>query len=104
MSITLKPGTRLLSNVCTTELITVRASAEPCELTIGGRPPALSAADREDSGPVIEGHAGGAQMGKRYVDADDTVELLCTKAGEGVPAIDGELLVLKEAKPLPASD
>jgi hypothetical protein len=43
-------------------------------------------------------------MGKRYVDADDTVELLCTKAGDGLPAVDGRLMQLKEAKALPASD
>ena len=46
----------------------------------------------------------GAAIGKRYVDEDDTVELLCTKPGEGVPALGGRPLTIKEAKPLPASD
>jgi hypothetical protein len=43
-------------------------------------------------------------MGKRYVDEADSVELLCTKPGDGLPALDGEVLQLKDAKPLPASD
>jgi len=30
--------------------------------------------------------------------------LLCTKAGSGAVAVNGELLQLKEAKALPASD
>ena len=43
-------------------------------------------------------------MGKRYVDAAGTVELLCVKPGKGTLAADGVALLLKEAKPLPASD
>ena len=67
-------------------------------------PPVLSAGDRDGSGSVVDGHGGGASMGKRYVDEADTIELLCTKAGDGVPAVGGELLRCKEAKALPASD
>ena len=44
------------------------------------------------------------QMGKRYVDADDTIELLCTKPGEGSLGLGDALLTIKESKPLPASD
>lgn len=104
MSITLKPGTRLFSAVCSTELITVKAPAGEVDLTIGGAEPVASAAERPDGGSVADGHGGGAQMGKRYVDDDDTLELLCTKAGDGLPGIGGEVLALKDAKPLPASD
>jgi hypothetical protein len=43
-------------------------------------------------------------MGKRYVDPDETVEVLCTKPGAGSLGIGDALLDLKEAKPLPASD
>jgi hypothetical protein len=103
MSITLKPGARLISSVCTTELITVKAPKDPIELTIGGVPPAASAAERA-GGEVVVGHRGGALMGKRYVDAADTIELLCTKAGDGVPAIGGVVLDVRGAKALPASD
>jgi hypothetical protein len=104
MPMTLKPGARLFSAVCTTELIAVRVPAGEAEITIGGVAPVSSAAERNAAGSVIDGHGGGAAMGKRYVDEAETIELLCTKAGEGVPALAGELLQLKEAKPLPASD
>ena len=104
MSMTLKPGARLFSAVCSTEMIAVKAPAGEVDVTIGGVAPVLSAADRDRSGSVVEGHGGGASMGKRYVDEAETVELLCTKAGEGVPAVGGELLQHKEAKALPASD
>lgn len=104
MSMTLKPGTRLFSSVCTTEMIAVKAPATEVDLTIGGVPPVASAGERSGSGTVADGHGGGAAMGKRYVDDADAVELLCTKAGDGVPALGGVLLHLKEAKALPASD
>ena len=104
MSMNLKPGARLFSAVCATEMITVKAPAGEVDITIGGVAPVLSAADRDGSSVATEGHAGGAAMGKRYVDETETVELLCTKAGAGVPAIGGQLLEIKGAKPLPASD
>jgi hypothetical protein len=104
MSIALKPGTRLYSAVCSTELIAVKAPAGEVELTIGGAPALTEAAGRDESAGVAEGHGGGALMGKRYVDEGDTIELLCTKPGDGLPALDGAPLVLKDAKPLPASD
>ncbi len=98
-----KPGTRLYGRACTTELMIIRAPADAVEITIGGLPSATSAADR-DGGSIAEGHGGGSLMGKRYVDAAGTVELLCTKAGEGAGAVNGELLEVKDAKPLPSSD
>ena len=104
MGITVKPGTRLFSAVCTTEMIAVKAPAGEVDVTIGGVPPVSSAGERDEGGSVVDGFGGGALMGKRYVDQSDSIELLCTKAGDGVPAIDGALLSLKEAKPLPASD
>jgi hypothetical protein len=104
MSITLKPGTRLFSAVCTTEMIAVKVPSGDVDLTIGGVAAISSAAERDGSGSVVDGHGGGVAMGKRYVDDADTVELLCTKPGDGVPALDGVPLELKEAKALPASD
>lgn len=104
MGMTLKAGTRVFSAVCRTELIAVKAPTGEVDLTIGGVAPVNSAAERTPMGAVAEGHDGGTAMGKRYVDAAETIELLCTKAGDGVPALGGELLQLKETKPLPASD
>jgi hypothetical protein len=104
MSLTLKPGTRLFSVVCTTEMIVVKASGEPVDLTIGGAEPVTADSERASGGTVADGHGGGSAIGKRYVDAAGSVELLVTKPGDGVPAIGGELLTIKDAKPLPASD
>ncbi len=43
-------------------------------------------------------------LGKRYVDAAGTLEVLCSKPGPGGLASGGEPLALKTAKPLPSSD
>lgn len=104
MAVPLKPGARVFSSVDTSEFVTVRAPAEPVELTIGGEPAVLEAVERDADRSPAPGHDGGAAVGKRYTDADNTVELLCTKAGAAVPAVGGVLLELKGAKPLPASD
>ena len=104
MSLTLKPGTRLFSVVCTTEMIVVKAAGAEVALTIGGAEPVTAAGDRSEAGDVAAGHGGGSAIGKRYVDSAGAIELLVTKPGEGVPAVGGELLTIKDAKPLPASD
>ncbi len=104
MPVTVKAGARLYGATCTTELIVVKTPATELELTIGGHPALTDASGRTGATDVAEGHGGGAGMGKRYVDSSGGVELLCTKAGEGLPAVAGEVLVLKDAKPLPASD
>ncbi|MDH3752486.1 MAG: hypothetical protein OEU32_01340 [Acidimicrobiia bacterium] len=100
----LRPGTRLKSTVCATEVIVVKAPADEIEVTCGGAamvdPPTAPA----ESGTPSSDAADGSQLGKRYVDADDSIELLCTKAGDGSLAAGGAAMVLKESKPLPASD
>ncbi|WP_433710375.1 hypothetical protein ACQP2U_29045 [Nocardia sp. CA-084685] len=102
MPLSLKPGTRIYSAVDSTELIVVKVPTTPIDLTIGGVAAVLSAAEK--NGTTSGTSNGGTAIGKRYTNADATVELLCTKPGPGVPAIDDEVLVLKEARPLPASD
>ena len=104
MPLTLKAGKRVFSVVCTTEMVVVKAPSDDVDLTIGGVAPVESADERTGNASLVEGHRGGTAIGKRYVDDADTIELLCTKAGEGVPALDGTPMHLKEAKPLPASD
>ncbi|GAA0936975.1 hypothetical protein GCM10009550_03270 [Actinocorallia libanotica] len=71
------------------------------ELACGGKP-MVSAA----SAPPAPASGGGAAtlIGKRYVNADDTVEVLCTSSGAGELSCDGTPMTLKAAKPLPASD
>jgi hypothetical protein len=46
----------------------------------------------------------GTLIGKRYVDANGTVELLCTASGAGELTCDGIPMAVKAPKPLPASD
>lgn len=95
----MKPGTRLKSAACATEVVVIKCGAGSIEC--GGAPMAEDAGG--DGTPAGE-FAGGSIMGKRYVDAAGSVELLCVKPGAGSLALDGTVLVLKEAKPLPASD
>ena len=104
MSLALKPGTKLFGAACTGEFIVVKAPPDPVDVLIGGHPAVTSADDRPAGLAVTTDAEAKPAMGKRYVDAADTVELLCTKPGDGAPAVGGELLVRKEAKALPASD
>lgn len=97
----MKPGARLKSAVCDTEVIVVRAGADTV-VECGGQPMvAERAADRPDIDPAF---AAGTMTGKRYIDEAGTVELLAVKAGKGSLSIGGTALVVKEAKPLPSSD
>ncbi|HEX7095860.1 MAG TPA: hypothetical protein VF183_08240 [Acidimicrobiales bacterium] len=100
----LKAGTRLKSTVCTTEVIVVKAPAGDVPVTCGGAPMVLATETVAEKGTPAADAANGTALGKRYVNEDETLELLCTKAGEGSLGLNGTLLSLKEAKPLPASD
>lgn len=95
----MKPGSRLKSTACDSEVVVIRYGSGT--LTCGGAPLAESGDAKVDLNPDA---AGGTVVGKRYVDAAGTVELLCVKPGKGTLALDGLRLLLKEAKPLPASD
>jgi hypothetical protein len=100
----LKPGLRLRSQVCSTEVIVVRGSAE-VDLTCGGKPLVSAAETVQPGSAPAPGLDGGSVLGKRYViEGDGSVELLCTKPGDGSLAVGDTALVLKDAKPLPSSD
>ena len=43
-------------------------------------------------------------IGKRYGNAEETLELVCVKGGEGSFGADGQMLMGKESKKLPSSD
>ncbi|AMN45586.1 hypothetical protein ACG33_12430 [Steroidobacter denitrificans] len=100
----LKAGTRVKCAVCDTEVMVVRSPAEEVVLSCGGvEMVAMDAPKRV--GEHVAAEAGEmALVGKRYVDAGDTLELLCTKAGKGALGLGGEALTVKQAKPLPSSD
>lgn len=103
MSITLKAGTRVKSAVCDTQVMVIKAPAAEYDLQCGGQP--MVAPDGAASDQAIDPElSGGTLMGKRYVNADETIELLCTKGGQGSLVLDGTPLEVKQAKQLPSSD
>jgi hypothetical protein len=98
-----KAGSRWRSVTCDTEVIVVKASAGDIDLECGGQKMVPLGTDVAVDEPA-PGLDDGTQLGKRYVDGDETVELLCTKPGRGSLTLGGRPLTLKEAKPLPSSD
>jgi len=98
-----KPGVRLRSAVCSTEVMVIAAPAGDIALTCGGAP-LLAEGEDAAAGASLEAAGAGTQLGKRYTDEAGALELLCVKPGEGSLAADGVALVLKGAKPLPSSD
>lgn len=100
----LEAGTRLASTVCATEVVVVRPPDGPVELTCGGHPMVPSEQAPEPTGGPAAERAEGTQMGKRYQAAAAGLEVLCTRAGAGSLALDGEPLGVKEPKAVPSSD
>jgi hypothetical protein len=103
----LRPGEQLASTACSTRVVVIRAPAQQRPLIACGGSPMVSGADVSAAAAQQTPSAGtGAAtlIGKRYVDATETVELLCTSSGAGVLSCDGAPMTIKAAKPLPASD
>jgi len=100
----LKPGLRLKSAVCSTEVMIVKSAPGEHDLRCGGvamlaTGEAVLAAEGADPALMT-----GTLVGKRYVDAEEKCEILCTKAGDGTLSLDGVALDVKQAKALPSSD
>lgn len=96
----MKPGTKLKSTVCDTEVMVIRGSG--VTVACGGAP---MAEERPASpGTIDPAFAAGTLIGKRYTDEANTIELLCVKGGKGSLSVGGTALRVKDAKPLPASD
>jgi hypothetical protein len=98
----LRVGDQLASTVCTTRVVVVRAPSDASPVVACGGNPMIPA----DSAPRTEPDQREATtlLGKRYVNADETVEVLCVSPGAGELSCDGAPMSLKAAKPLPASD
>lgn len=103
----LRPGDQLASTGCTARVVVIRApaGARPV-ITCGGGPMVPAAGAPRPPGPrTASGEADfGTLIGKRYVNADETLELLCVSSGAGALGCEGTPLRVKAAKPLPASD
>jgi hypothetical protein len=103
----LRPGDTLASAVCATRVLVIRVPAgEQPTIECGGRPmiAGKTAAAASGGQPPAGGSDPATLIGKRYLDAAESVELLCTSSGAGALACDGLPMRVKAAKPLPASD
>ena len=102
----LKPGLRLESATCDTQVVVVRAPKEggDVDLRCGGVPMReLGSADGAERVPMsATGDA--TLLGKRYADDELGLEVLCSKGGEGALTVGDRPLLVKGAKPLPSSD
>lgn len=102
----MKTGQQMKSVICSGKVIVLRAPKdESAVLSCGGVPMVDAKYDAaQDKQAADPGLLGGSIMGKRYVDAEAGVQLLCVTAGEGTLTVNGRLLEIEVAKQLPASD
>lgn len=100
----LKPGLRLESATCDTQVVVVKAPKDSTEVDVrcGGEPMVEMGAAGERLPRASEGDA--TLLGKRYADDELGLELLCTQGGDGSLAVGDQPLLVKGAKPLPSSD
>lgn len=98
----LKAGLRLKSNVCDTQVMIIKGIPGDHVLNCGGSE--MIAAGDQASGQLDPAKADGSLLGKRYVNADETLEILCVKEGKGSLDLAGVVLAPKQAKALPSSD
>ncbi|MGH8530927.1 MAG: hypothetical protein ACRETN_13965 [Nevskiales bacterium] len=108
MAMTLKAGARFKSAVCDTQVMVIKAPAGDADLRCGGAP-MIGPNDAAPAGAALDAaldaaHTGDTLIGKRYVNADESVEMLCTKGGKGSLELNGLALAIKQAKQLPSSD
>jgi hypothetical protein len=101
-ALNLRPGDQLASSVCTTRVVVIRVlgGGQPV-IECGGSPMTAGAPGTK---PSPAGPEAATLIGKRYIDATESVELLCTSSGVGTLTCDGDPMTIKAAKPLPASD
>lgn len=104
MATALKAGARFKSAVCDTQVMVVKAPAGEHELCCGGAPMIAATATAPEVVALDSAHAAGTLIGKRYVNADESLELLCTKGGQGSLSLAATPLEVKQAKQLPSSD
>lgn len=98
----LRPGLKLSSAVCTAEVMVIKAPGD-AQLTCGGLPMA-GPGETATGGEANKDLMAGCRIGKRYVNEDDSLEVLCVKGGEGTLALGDTPLAIKDAKKLPSSD
>ena len=100
----LRPGLRLESATCDTQVVVVKAPKDDpdVDLRCGGEPLRELGSGGDRVAPSNTGEA--TLMGKRYADEELGLEVLCTKGGDGALTVGDTPLLVKGAKPLPSSD
>lgn len=100
----LRPGLRLESATCDTQVVVVKApkDATAVDLRCGGEPMRELGTGGERLPVTTEGDP--TLLGKRYSDDDAGLEVLCTAGGAGSLTVGDRPLLVKGAKPLPSSD
>lgn len=99
----LKAGARFKSAVSDAQVMVIKTPPGEHALCCGGV--AMLAGTATDGGAELDSSDSGETLiGKRYVNADESLELLCTKGGRGTLSCDGAPLEIKQAKQLPSSD
>jgi len=100
----LRPGARLESATCDTQVVVVRAPGADAQVDLrcGGAPLRTLGTGGDRLPLTAEGEP--TLLGKRYEDAEAGLELLCTQGGAGTLTVGNAPLGLKGAKPLPSSD
>jgi len=100
-SVGLTVGKRLRAQNSTAEVIVIKGTDGDAALLCGG---VEMVADTPAAGVPALDSGEAIQLGKRYTDADEQIEVLCSKAGVGPLTFGGRPLAIKLAKALPASD
>ena len=100
----LRPGLRLESATCDTQVVVVRVPADTTDVDVRcGGEPMRELGTGGDPLP-IRGEGEATLLGKRYADEDLGLELLCSQGGAGALSVGDIPLLVKGAKPLPSSD
>jgi hypothetical protein len=100
----LTPGSRWKSAVCDAEVVVIKAPKELGTLACGGLPMLAAGVERPTTSGPLEGHNGGSLLGKRYGDAQQGIEVLCTRGGQGSLTFAERPLAVIPTRRLPASD
>ncbi|QZS52783.1 hypothetical protein [Rhodococcus opacus] len=100
----MKTGAKMRSAVCSTEVMVIRAGTGDVTLCCGGVPMLAPDESTEAVGAPQAGFDAGTVLGKRYIDTESGVEVLCVKPGAGSVSADDRPLELSVPKALPSSD
>lgn len=100
----LKAGGRFRSAVSEAQVMVIKAPPGEHRLQCGGADMLAANAPASELAAIDSADTGETLIGKRYVNADESLELLCTKGGKGSLTLGGTVLEIKQAKQLPSSD